>query len=96
MTYGRGLLVHRLRVAGRPVAHVAKELGVCPDGARTRWVAWLRLRPRYLAGGEGDVPVGAVGFHVPAVAEGMRAGDEDPSHLRGDVGVEDDPPVPHA
>ncbi len=36
--YGRGLLVHRVRVEGRPVAHVAKELGVSRQCAH-RWVA---------------------------------------------------------
>lgn len=36
--YGRGLLVHRVRVQGRPVAHVAKELGVSRQCAH-RWVA---------------------------------------------------------
>jgi transposase InsO family protein len=36
--YGRRLLVHRVRVEGRPVAHVAKELGVSRQCAH-RWVA---------------------------------------------------------
>jgi transposase InsO family protein len=36
--YGRRLLVHRVRVDGRPVAHVAKELGVSRQCAH-RWVA---------------------------------------------------------
>jgi transposase InsO family protein len=35
---GRRLLVHRVRVQGRPVAHVAKELGVSRQCAH-RWVA---------------------------------------------------------
>lgn len=43
--YGRLLLVHRVRVDGRPVAHVAKELGVSRQCAH-RWVA------RYDSGGE--------------------------------------------
>lgn len=36
--YGRQLLVHRVRVDGRPVAHVAKELGISRQCAH-RWVA---------------------------------------------------------
>jgi transposase InsO family protein len=36
--HGRLLLVHRVRVQGRPVAHVAKELGVSRQCAH-RWVA---------------------------------------------------------
>jgi transposase InsO family protein len=36
--YGRGLLVHRVRVEGRPVAHVAKEMGVSRQCAH-RWLA---------------------------------------------------------
>jgi transposase len=36
--YGRRLLVHRVRIEGRPVAHVAKELGVSRQCAH-RWVA---------------------------------------------------------
>jgi transposase InsO family protein len=36
--HGRRLLVHRVRVEGRPVAHVAKELGVSRQCAH-RWVA---------------------------------------------------------
>lgn len=36
--YGRRLLVERVRVEGRPVAHVAKELGVSRQCAH-RWVA---------------------------------------------------------
>jgi transposase len=36
--YGRRLLVHRVRVEHRPVAHVAKELGVSRQCAH-RWVA---------------------------------------------------------
>ena len=36
--HGRRLLVERVRVHGRPVAHVAKELGVSRQCAH-RWVA---------------------------------------------------------
>lgn len=36
--HGRRLLVHRVRVEGRPVAHVAKELGVSRQCAH-RWVS---------------------------------------------------------
>lgn len=36
-THGRALLVHRVTVDGRPVAHVAKELGVSRQTAH-RWV----------------------------------------------------------
>lgn len=49
--YGRGLLVRRVRAGGRPVAHVAKELGVSRQCAH-RWVrrfddgGWEALRDR--------------------------------------------------
>jgi transposase InsO family protein len=46
--YGRRLLVERVRVDGRPVAHVAKELGVSRQCAH-RWVA------RFDAEGEGGL-----------------------------------------
>ena len=36
--HGRALLVHRVRVEGRPVSHVAKELGISRQAAH-RWVA---------------------------------------------------------
>lgn len=37
-SYGRSLLVHRVRVLGRPVAHVAKELGISRQCAH-KWVS---------------------------------------------------------
>lgn len=36
--HGRALLVHRVRVEGRPVSHVAKELGISRQAAH-RWIA---------------------------------------------------------
>ena len=90
--YGRWLLVQRIRVQGRPVAHVARELGVSRQCAH-RWVARFDAqgyaglaerssRPHRCPGRTNDAQVAA----VLAARARLRRGPDELARVTGVAG----------